>query len=67
MSHHINYLFVYFSCPVTAGMRRPFVTYLLSVTGRNIVVGQLVVIIILVIKILQSFLLLKFTELKTQE
>lgn len=67
MSHHINSI----SLLQLPGYSRTEMIicdcYLLSVTGRNIVVGQLLVIIILVIKILQSFLLLKFTELKTQE
>lgn len=42
------------------------VSHLFSVTGSNIVVGKLLVIIILVIKILQSFLFLQFAELTTQ-
>ena len=41
-----------------------WVIYLLSITGCHVVVGEFLMIIVLIIKILQSFLFLKFTELK---
>lgn len=40
-------------------------SYLFSVTGRDVVVSELLVIIVLVIKIFQSILFLQLTELTT--